>query len=164
MIGPPNARHAVSLQQAAPRSIAAVHARLSRLDVPRVFAHYLDQVYAAARGGSVQLDGQNVFIYRDVHDRPDQADVSFGVGVKAPFEPIANVLPTTVPGGYVATATHWGSYARLGAAHQAVLDWCRMHGHRLAGSRWEVYGHWTEDEAKLRTDVYYLLASPTSAV
>jgi effector-binding domain-containing protein len=62
----------------------------------------------------------------------------------------------------IATTAHWGSYARLGAAHRAVIEWCRVHGHRLAGSRWEVYGHWTEDEAKLRTDVYYLLAPDTA--
>jgi effector-binding domain-containing protein len=149
--------YAVSLSHAAPRTIAAVHARLPTRDVPRAFSRYLDQVYAAARTGSVQLDGQNVFLYRDVQDQPGQSDVAFGVGVKAPFEPIANVQPTIVPGGTVATTTHRGSYAQLGAAHGAVIEWCRTHGHGVAGSRWEVYGHWVEDEAELRTDVHYLL-------
>ena len=153
----PSREYAVSLHQAPPRTIAAVHARVPTRDVPRVFSRYLDQVYAAAHSGSLQLDGQNVFVYRDVHDRPDQADVSFGVGIKAPFEPIGDVQPTIVPGGPVATTTHQGSYAQLGAAHSAVIEWCRTHGHALAGSRWEVYGHWVQDESQLRTDVYYLL-------
>jgi len=39
-----------------------------------------------------------------------------------------------------------------------VIEWCRSQGHRLSGTRWEVYGHWTDDPSKLRTDVYYLLA------
>jgi hypothetical protein len=26
-----------------------------------------------------------------------------------------------------------------------------------SGARWEVYGHWTNDEAQVRTDVFYLL-------
>lgn len=149
--------YVVSLEQAAPRTIAAVHARLATRDVPRSFGRYLDQVYAAARAGSVQLDGQNIFVYRHVHDRTDEADVAFGVGIKAAFEPVGNVQPTVVPGGPVAVTTHRGSYARLGAAHLAVIEWCRARGHRLAGARWEVYGHWTEDESELRTTVYYMV-------
>ncbi len=27
----------------------------------------------------------------------------------------------------------------------------------LAGPSWEVYGHWHEDPAQLKTDIYYLL-------
>jgi effector-binding domain-containing protein len=151
--------YAVSLQMAAPRTIAAVHARLPISGVPKMFRRYLDQVYAAARTGIIQLDGQNVFVYRDAADQPAEADVAFGVGVTAPFVAVGNVEPTALPVGEVATTTHWGSYAGLGAAHHAVIDWCRMYGRRRAGPRWEVYGHWTQDETRLRTDVFYLLES-----
>jgi len=27
----------------------------------------------------------------------------------------------------------------------------------FAGPNWEIYGHWTDDPAQLRTDVFYLL-------
>ena len=150
-------QYAVSLQIAEPRTIAAVHARLPIGSVSRTFRRYLDQVYAAARTGAVQLDGQNVFVYRDTADRPSEADVAFGVGATAPFPSVGAVEPTALPTGEVATAAHWGSYAELGAAHDAVKAWCRANGRRLSGTRWEVYGHWTEDEAQLRTDVFYLL-------
>jgi effector-binding domain-containing protein len=151
--------YSVSLQVAAPRIIAAVHARLPIASVSGTFRRYLDQVYAAAREGVIQLDGQNVFVYRDVPDQPGNGDVAFGVGVKAPFVKIGNVEPTSLPVGEVATTTHWGNYGGLGAAHHAVTDWCRVNGRRLAGPRWEVYGHWTDDESRLRTDVFYLLES-----
>jgi hypothetical protein len=45
----------------------------------------------------------------------------------------------------------------LGEANEAILAWCRAHDRRRAGPSWEVYGHWHEDPAKLRTEVYYLL-------
>ena len=154
--------YAVSIQPGAPRTIAAVHARLRIRDVPTTFAQYLDQVYAAARTGAVRLDGQNIFIYRDTPDRPSEADVAFGVGVTAPFEPMGNVQPTQLPAGAVATTTHWGRYSGLGGAHHAVIEWCRAHGRRRAGPRWEVYGHWTDDESQLRTDVFYLLEADPS--
>ena len=145
------------MRRSAPRTIAAVHARVHPSQIPRVFGQYLDQVYA--QRNALKLDGQNVFIYRKATDNSDELDVAFGVGAAGPFEPIGAVQPTEVPRGDVATTVHRGPYARLGAAHDAVIAWCRANGHRLAGPRWEVYGHWTEDEAQLRTDVYYLLQS-----
>jgi len=151
--------YTVSLQIAAPRTIAAVHARLPIGAVPSTFRRYLDQVYAAGRSGAVQLDGQNVFVY-DGAANQTEVDVAFGVGITAPFAvAVGAVEPTQLPGGEVATTRHWGGYAKLGAAHDAVIEWCRMHGRRRAGPRWEVYGHWTEDEARLHTDVFYLLAA-----
>jgi effector-binding domain-containing protein len=155
--------YTVSVQISAPRTIAAVHARLPLRAVPSTFRRYLDEVYAAARAGLVALDGQNVFVYRDAPDRPMEADVAFGVGVTARFVAIGGVQPTELPVGTVAMATHWGSYGRLGAAHHAVVEWCQRHQRSLAGPRWEVYGHWTEDEARLRTDVFYLLDPNSSS-
>jgi effector-binding domain-containing protein len=87
--------------------------------------------------------------------------VEFGVGVTAPFAPLGPVRAVPLPVGPVATTTHWGDYAGLGAAHAAVIAWCRAHGHALAGTRWEVYGHWSDDPAARRTDVYHLLDATT---
>ena len=149
--------HPVRLEIAEPRAVATVRTRLPIADVPRRFAAYLDQVYAASRAGAVRLDGQNVFVYH-ADPGPDGAtDVELGVGAVAPFAPVGAVHPSTLPAGEVAATTHWGDYAGLGAAHGAILDWCRAHGRALAGPRWEVYGHWSDDPARRRTDVYYLL-------
>lgn len=147
---------AVSVQAVAARGIAAVHARLPARDVPRAFAAYLDQVYAAARDGAVVLDGQNVFVYRD--GPQGTVDVEFGVGVAAPFPAAGPVRYVKTPMGRVATSTHWGDYGRLGDTHAAVIAWCRANGHALAGPRWEVYGHFDPADAQPRTDVCYLLA------
>src|SRR5690348_13785014 len=109
--------YAVARQVAAPRTIAAVRARLPLSAVPSVFRRYLDQVYAAGRAGLVALDGQNIFVYSDAPDQPTFADVAFGVGVTAPFVAVGAVEPTALPVGEVAATTHWGNYAQLGAAH-----------------------------------------------
>jgi hypothetical protein len=147
----------VSLQIASPRAIAAVKARVPASRVSSVFGSYLDQVYALGRSGAVKLDGQNVFVYRDVPDAPNMLDVEFGVGVAAPFAGMGVVVNSMVPHGQVATTRHWGDYAMLSAAHETVVAWCRSNNRRLAGPRWEVYGHWSGDGAPARTDIYYLL-------
>jgi effector-binding domain-containing protein len=151
--------HPVRVEVAAPRAIAAMRARLRMVDVPRRFAEYLDQVYAAARAGVVQLDGQNVFVYHPVSGVEGIADVDFGVGTTASFNPAGPVRFSALPTGEVAATTHWGDYAGLGAAHDAILAWCKAHGRALAGPRWEVYGHWSDDPSRRRTDVYHLLRS-----
>ncbi len=137
------------------RPLAGVRATVALGQVGRVFATYLDQVYAAARTGAVALDGQNVFLYRDCGD--GFLLVDFCVGVTAPFTTIGAVTPVSIPAGVAAKATHVGSYAGLPHAHAAVQGWCRANGRRRTGVSWAVYGHWHDDAAQLRTDVYYLL-------
>ncbi|MFL5620366.1 MAG: GyrI-like domain-containing protein [Gemmatimonadaceae bacterium] len=153
----PSSGYSVSVLHVAPRTIAAVHARLPSSRVPAEFKRYLDQVYAAGASG-MPLDGQNVFLYRDAVEDPGQLDVEFGVGISAPIAALGDVRPVELPSGEVAMTTHRGAYTGLGAAHAAVLAWCQSHSRSLAGPRWEVYGHWTDGELP-RTDIYYLLRS-----
>lgn len=141
------------------RPLAGVRAEVPRGQVGREFRRHLDQVYAAGRAGAAQLDGQNVFIYRA--SSPDTLTVDFCVGVTAPFAGAGAVRPLETPAGVAATITHVGDYGRLGEAVAAILAWCRAHGRTPAGPAWEVYGHWHEDPAQLRTEVFYLL-SPAS--
>jgi effector-binding domain-containing protein len=150
-LGPYEVREAI----VAPRPVAGVRAQVSRGRVGQEFGRYLDQVYAAARAGVVALDGQNIFIYRGMAD--DQLTVDFCVGVTAPFSAAGAVMPLETPSGVAAMATHHGDYSQLGRANAAILEWCRANGRVRAGPSWEVYGHWHDDPAQLRTDVYYLL-------
>jgi hypothetical protein len=60
-----------------------------------------------------------------------------------------------------------GPYGGLGAAHQALRDWCAANARTPAGVSWELYGHWlpewNADPSKVRTDVFYLLDPPGTA-
>ena len=139
----------------AARPVAGVRAQVPRGRVAQEFGRHLDQVYAAARAGAVKLDGQNIFIYRAA--TADELTVDFCVGATASFEPVGAVLPLETPGGVAAMVTHHGEYGRLGEANAAIIAWCHANNRKRAGPSWEVYGHWHEDPAKLRTEVYYLL-------
>lgn len=111
--------YSISIQRVTPRPLATVRERMTLREVPSRFRPLLDQVYTAARNGAIALDGQNVFVY---HAEPcDIVDVEFGVGVRNAFAPIGRVQYSEVPGGDVATTTHWGGYEALGAAHDAVV-------------------------------------------
>jgi len=146
----------VLLERVGARPIAAVRARMPIVDVPRRFGPLLSQVYEAARTGAITLDGLNVFVYRDAAD--GQVDVEFGVGVAGPFAALGSVVYSETPTGEAVTTTHWGEYSDLGRSYDALKAWCVEHGRRLAGPRWERYGHHSDDPATRRTDVYCLLA------
>src|SRR4051794_41063992 len=108
-----------------PRAVAGIRAFVPRGQVPKIFGQYLDQVYAAGRNGSVALDGQDIFIYRDAVG--EQMTVDFCVGVKEPFAGAGLVLPLETPTGVAAMTTHVGDYGGIANANAAILEWCRAH-------------------------------------
>ena len=115
----------------------------------------LDAVYGFVRapGSTLHQTGHNVVLYFDGGSR-----VQAGVGVDRSFEPAGAVQEAATPGGRAARTLHIGPYSGLPAANRAVRDWCVRNGLSLREPCWEVYGDWNEDESKLETEVYYLLA------
>ena len=122
-------------------------------EFPDLWRTLLDQVYAFLRVSDVQQVGHNVMLYLD-----DVPHVEIGVEVDRVFAPSADVVPSALPHGRVVMTVHRGGYEGLGAAHRGVLDWCAAQGLTPAGPRWEIYGDWQADPARLETEVYYLLA------
>ena len=80
-----------------------------------------------------------------------------GVEVFAPFQATDVVQPLATAAGEVATTAHWGAYADMRGAYEAIDRWCATNDRRPAGVSWEVYGDWHDDPAQLRTDVFFLL-------
>lgn len=102
----------------------------------------------------LRTDGHNVAIY---WEDAGQGSVEVGVQVVRRFEATDEVICSATPSGTVARTAHIGPYNQLGAAHDAVREWCRENGREIAPPFWEIYGDWEEDPAKLRNDVLYLL-------
>ncbi len=145
----------VRVVQAVARPTVVVAGATTWEEFPSRWRPMLDQVYAVVRAGhSGRAERwQNVMLYKD-----DVPHVEVGVLASAPCSPTGKVISSALPGGAAATTTHRGPYAELRAAHRAVRDWCATRDHRLAGPRWEIYGHWTDEPTELETEVYYLLA------
>lgn len=52
----------------------------------------------------------------------------------------------------------------LAAAHAAVLRWCEANGEQTTRVRWEVYGHWRDDDPEgFETEIYWLLSATRSS-
>lgn len=139
--------------------IAVVRRRAAQDQIPGVVQEACGVVWNAIKASGVK-GGRQVAVY--LGSSNGQVDMEIGAEVGDGFRH-GEVIVSTIPPGEVVTATHFGQYSKMEAAHSAIRDWCAANHRTLAGPSWEIYGHWEKDwntnPAKIRTDVYYLLKS-----
>jgi effector-binding domain-containing protein len=147
--------HYVQVHQADGIPLAVIRGQAKQSELSRVVPDWCGRVWSALRAQQLR-GGRNVAIYWD-------AAIRLEVGVEMPgaFAEQGGVVRSATPAGMVASITHFGPYAGLGAANAAIRNWCRANGHALAGPSWEIYGHWKSewdaDPSQIQTDVFYLL-------
>jgi effector-binding domain-containing protein len=136
--------------------LAVIRRQAQASELSRVVPECCGLVWKAVRAQQAK-GGRHIALYWDASIR-----LEVGVELFGPFTPQGDVVLSATPAGVVASATYFGPYGGLGAAHEAVRRWCEDHQRGLAGPSWEIYGHWQDDwnanPSRIRTDVYYLLA------
>ncbi len=146
----------VRLDRSIGAKLAVVRLCAGRQELPRVVPAACGKVWAELRALGVKGAGRHVSLYLD-----DKINLEVGVELDSPFAGHGDVVASALPKGPVATVAHVGPYGELGKAHRAIRQWCEAHGHALAGSNWEIYGHWLDewnrDPSRIRTDIFYLL-------
>ena len=145
--------YAVHLARADAIPIAVVRRRAQRSDLSRLVPHSCGLVWDFIRAQGLK-GGRHVAVYLN-----GNIDIEVGVEMASPFVEGSDVVRSATPSGLVASAVHRGPYQKLGAAHDAIREWCAANGHPLAGPNWEIYGHWqpewNDDPSRIRTDVFY---------
>jgi effector-binding domain-containing protein len=128
---------------------------------PTLWRQLLDEVWAFVRGPAGVAAGRNVMLYAD-----DTPNVEVGVEVSEAFAPSGRVIASALPAGRAARTIERGppTPEGLAAAHAAVLRWCADNGEQTTGVRWEVYGHWNDDDPEgFETEIYRLLSATRSS-
>ena len=126
-----------------PETPTAVIAQATTWDeFPQLWGTLLSEVWTFLRDSNLTT-GRNVMLYKD-----DTPSVEVGAEVSGPFAASGRVVPSRLPAGRAVTAVARGapSPKGLAKAHGAARDWASANGHRLTGVRWEIYGHWLEDQ------------------
>ena len=148
----------VTIKTVQPTPTAVVVAAATWPEFPSMWGPMLDKVWSFLRNDAPEglyQRGHNIMLYKD-----DVPNVEVGVQVSGSFDPVDNVVPSTLPGGLVAIATHVGPIAKIGDTHQAVREWSKANGYLLAGPRWEVYADPDPSTGEFDVDVFWsLLAS-----
>jgi effector-binding domain-containing protein len=115
----------------------------------------LGEVWACLRAGGIERGCPNVMLYRDT---AGGVAVEVGVELRQPCPLTGRVVASTLPAGEVAVTVHRGAYSGLGAAYDALAQWCDGNRRRRTDVRWEVCGPHRESTADLTTEVSWLLA------
>src|SRR5437870_6124740 len=129
--------HNVRLERLSSRPLAVVRRRASQQELSKVVPEACGIVWGVVRSQQIKGAGRHVALYLD-----DQINLEVGVELAAPLADEDDIFRSATPAGAVAVAVHFGPYAQLRQAHQAIRQWCVSHGHELAGPFWEIYGHW----------------------
>jgi effector-binding domain-containing protein len=118
----------------------------------------LDKVWSflATAPADLHQHGHNIMLYKD-----SVPNVEVGVLVTRHFDSAGDVVPSFLPGGHVAVATHTGPVQEIGSTHDAVRHWCVENGHMLAGPRWEVYGD-PDSDNHFDVEISWLLGTTAS--
>jgi effector-binding domain-containing protein len=142
----------VHVQQVTSQLTAVVRRRARQAELARVVPQACGEVWSFIRSSPLLHPGRNLALYLD-----GEINLEVGVEMFQAFEGNGQVFCSRTPAGTVVTAAHIGPYEGLHGAHAAICKWCRENGRAVPGISWEIYGHWDDDPAKLRTDVFYLL-------
>jgi effector-binding domain-containing protein len=138
-----------------PQQLAAIRTTAAQSRLGAAIIAELDKVWPVLRAQGVPT-GHNVVIYYG--GEPEALQIAVGVQVPEGFTADGEIQPVFTPSGEAATIAHFGDYAEMHGAYQALGEWCASNERARTGVSWEVYGDWDDDPAKRRTDIYVQLA------
>src|SRR5215472_7936458 len=118
-----NMSYQVTMTDVEARPTAVVKAQTTWQEFPTLWRQLSGEVWACLRAGGVERGCRNIMLYWD-----DTPRVEVGVELLVPCPLTGRVIASALPAGQVALTTHYGSYAGLGEAHRAVLEWCAEQG------------------------------------
>jgi len=133
-----------------PRIAAVVRRQWTMAELPKIIPPAFAHVWHFLDVTKIPNTGHTLCIFHGPHD-----SMEIGVEVKESFETIDDVHCVATPSGRAASAAHLGSYAGLPESHAVLRAWCKTNGFELTGTFWELYSPWTNDEANLRTIIFY---------
>src|SRR5688572_1015630 len=77
-------------------------------------------VWSVIQSEKIESHGRNVVVYRDTECN---MEIGVEIGADARLQTSSEVRESATPSGRVATTAHYGDYADLYAAHEALHEW-----------------------------------------
>ncbi len=143
--------HIIDLE---PKTGAGIEVVAPRTQLQTTIRQSFDRIYTP--GALAPGHGHNFILYHG--GTPAELRMTVGVLDRAPGGGDPDVNAAQAPGGRVITATHWGDYGQMKTTYDALHAEVQARGLKLAPLSLEIYGDWSDDPAKVRTDLYLYLA------
>lgn len=137
-----------------PKTGAGIEVVTPRTQLQAGIRQSFDRIYKP--GALAPGHGHNFILYHG--GTPAELRMTVGVLDRAPGSGDPDVNAAHVPGGRVITATHWGDYGQMKTTYDVLHAEVKARGLKLTPLSLEIYGDWSDDPAKVRTDLYLYLA------
>lgn len=115
-----------------------------------------------ALGPSPEAGGQTLVLCYDTEFKEHDVDGAAAFMLRRPVPERGRVRVYELPAATMASAVHHGSYATIGAAHEAVITWTQANGYRIVGPDREINLYHTMpirlDDPSYVTEVQYPVA------
>lgn len=138
----------------APMTGAGIEVYTKWPDVAATIRSTFDRLYKL--GALAPGHDHNFILYSN--ETKEGGALLVGVLDRQPGGADPDVKPAHVPGGRVITAPHWGDYGRMRETYDVLHAAIAARGLRRIPMSLEVYGDWSDDPAKVRTDLSLYLA------
>jgi AraC family transcriptional regulator len=131
--------YSITKKQIAAQPVLVVRRRVKPSELATVLAEVLGHVFQHAQRNGMALAGPPLTRYLEWGPGLWTIEAGMRVAAHAGAASEDDVRADTLPGGFVATTTHAGSYDKLSDAHAAVQQWIEAEGLTAAGAPWECY-------------------------
>jgi DNA-binding transcriptional MerR regulator/predicted transcriptional regulator YdeE len=135
-------RYDVILKEEPLRLVASVRARLPTHDaVGALFSEVyeaLGEHVLKALGPHPGEGGQTLVLWYDCEHKDSDVDGAAAFFVRCRVPSNGRMVVHELPGATMASTIHHGSYATIGDAHEAVLQWIEANDYRIAGPDREI--------------------------
>lgn len=138
----------------APMSGAGIEVYSTWPDLVATIRATFDRLYKS--GALAPGNGHNFILYTD--ETKEGVRLLVGVLDREPGGADPDVKSAHIPGGRVITAPHWGDYGKMRETYDVLHAEVAARRLRRIGMSLEVYGDWSDDPAKVRTDLSLYLA------
>jgi AraC family transcriptional regulator len=131
--------YSITKKEIAPQPVLVVKRRVKPAEIATTLAEVLGYVFLHAQRNGIALAGQPFTRYLEWGPGLLTIEAGLPVGAHAGEASEGEIRAETLPGGFVATTVHTGSYDKLTEAHAAVQQWIEAQGLTAAGAPWECY-------------------------
>ena len=115
----PPMTYEVHLRETMPQPAAAIRGRAAWAEPGPFISGALMEVARMSGDQGVRFAGPAYAIYHSADSTEAEVDLEVGMPVAEPIDPGGRVVPSTIPGGVVATTVHRGRYEDVGPAYRA---------------------------------------------
>jgi effector-binding domain-containing protein len=129
----------VRVKQIPAQQVAAFRARTSMVTIGEDVERGTAQVLAALERAGARQSAPIFMVFHGRIDDVTGGEIEICAPVDAPFLGVGEVYGTFVPGGWVASTVHQGSYDDVGPAYCAILTWMDEEGMQPTGQPREYY-------------------------